>query len=552
MTASRRGAITGATWLIGLGVVLLIREVQGWSWGEAWPLFIILVGVASFIATLMSWRPGFAGIWSFTWPVAWTVGGVVLLMSTTGQLTQGPGEVFSEYWPWVAVVIGAWFVLAHFIPVARADRAARPAAGRDDRRLGRGQVRGRNAAGSRGRAREPRRRDLRRWRAHIAPWGRTVSRSNRTRRTVCRGSSNGANWDLGLTAEVPLDLRLETGANRSMLDLRELRLRSLALKTGASETRVRLPRAAGVTAVRAESGVASLTPGGAGRRGRAGPRSDGAWQRVRWTRRCSRGSATATSHPTSPQRQTGSRSISPAASARSGSSAVPPDAQRRVRSARLKDRLTASSSSTAPATGWVSGAPMRAATQADGEVPERSPADGERPHAHRGATLRVLGGSLHQRLRQRIADGGRATGDEDREERDRQRRRDRQGHEGRAEHRARRQQDAAAGEPSPVDRDDDAPGGGAPPRRITAPMSSRSRRRPCRTPGPRRRAAGPTDENPKISVTTTATASSASTWLRRTRNSDPRTVIGGRPRVDRLPAAGGPPRMAPRRTTGPC
>jgi hypothetical protein len=49
---------------------------------------------------------------------------------------------------------------------------------------------------------------------------------------------------VGLTGEVSLDLRLDTGANRSMLDLRELRLRSLALKTGASETRVRLPVAA--------------------------------------------------------------------------------------------------------------------------------------------------------------------------------------------------------------------------------------------------------------------------------------------------------------------
>ena len=259
MTASRRGAITGATWLIGLGVVLLIRELQGWSWGEAWPLFIILVGVASFIATLMSWRPGFAGIWSFTWPVAWTVGGVVLLMSTTGQLTQGPGEVFSEYWPWVAVVIGAWFVLGAFIPVGRGptEQLALPLVGTTDAsvavKFGAGTLQARAAApgnlvdgtfegGVRHRSVGANRVEIEQDTTYGLPW-----------------LDNGANWDLGLTAEVPLDLRLETGANRSMLDLRELRLRSLALKTGASETRVRLPRAAGVTAVRAESGVASLT-----------------------------------------------------------------------------------------------------------------------------------------------------------------------------------------------------------------------------------------------------------------------------------------------------
>ena len=259
MTASRRGAITGATWLIGLGVVLLIRELQGWSWGEAWPLFIILVGVASFISTLVSWRPGFAGIWSFTWPVAWTVGGIVLLMSTTGQLSQGPGDLFSEYWPWVAVVIGAWFVLGAFIPAGRGptERLVLPLVGSTDAtiaiKFGAGVLTAHAAApgnlldgtfqgGVRQRSGGPNRVEVEQDTTYGLPW-----------------LDHGANWDVGLTAEVELDLRLDTGANRSMLDLRDLRLRSLALKTGASDTRVLLPRAAGATAVRVESGVASLT-----------------------------------------------------------------------------------------------------------------------------------------------------------------------------------------------------------------------------------------------------------------------------------------------------
>ena len=268
MTSSRRGAITGATSLIGLGLVLLIREVQGWSWSEAWPLFIILVGVASFISTLVSWRPGFAGIWSFTWPVAWLVGGIVLLMSTTGQLSQGPVDLFSEYWPWVAVVIGAWFVLGAFVPVGRGptEQLALPLVARTGMTLtadttdakiaikfGAGVLTAHAAApgnlldgtfegGVRQHSSGPNRVEIEQDMTYGLPW-----------------LDHGANWNVGLTAEVPLDLRLETGANRSMLDLRDLRLRSLALKTGASETRVLLPRAAGVTTVGAESGVASLT-----------------------------------------------------------------------------------------------------------------------------------------------------------------------------------------------------------------------------------------------------------------------------------------------------
>ena len=66
-------------------------------------------------------------------------------------------------------------------------------------------------------------------------------------------------WTIGLTTEVPLDLRVDTGASKATLDLGGLRLRSLDLQTGASETRVLLPRAAGATTVTAQAGAASLT-----------------------------------------------------------------------------------------------------------------------------------------------------------------------------------------------------------------------------------------------------------------------------------------------------
>ena len=66
-------------------------------------------------------------------------------------------------------------------------------------------------------------------------------------------------WTVGLTAEVPLDLRIDAGAHKAVLDLRDLRVRGLELHTGASDTRVLLPRAAGMTTVRAKSGAASLT-----------------------------------------------------------------------------------------------------------------------------------------------------------------------------------------------------------------------------------------------------------------------------------------------------
>lgn len=259
MTGPRRGSIIGATWLIGLGVVFLVRQAMGWTWGEAWPLFVILVGLASFVSTLMTWRPGFAGIWSFTWPVAWTLGGIVLLLSTTGRLGQGPGETIEQYWPWVAVVIGIWFLIGAVVPVGHGptEQLAVPLAAAADAgvriRFGAGELTGHAAApgnlldgtfegGVRHRSDGPNRIAIEQDTTYGLPW-----------------LDHGSRWDVGLTAEVPLDLRLDTGASRASLDLRDLRLRSLELHTGASETRVLLPRAAGATAIRAESGAASLT-----------------------------------------------------------------------------------------------------------------------------------------------------------------------------------------------------------------------------------------------------------------------------------------------------
>lgn len=68
----------------------------------------------------------------------------------------------------------------------------------------------------------------------------------------------GVHWDVGVTGEIPVDLRLDTGANRSMIDLSALRIRHLEVHTGASETRIRLP-AGGQTSVRIDCGFAAVS-----------------------------------------------------------------------------------------------------------------------------------------------------------------------------------------------------------------------------------------------------------------------------------------------------
>ena len=259
MTRTNRGALVGGTWLIGLGVVFLIRQAMDLSWTEAWPLFVILVGVASFITTVIDGRGGGWTLWNLTWPVVWIGVGVVLFLSTTGRLGTGPGELIALGWPWLLIGLGVWFLIGAVAPGGRppVEDLVVPLgdlpSGTVRIRFGAGTletaiaapgnlVDGRFRGGVRQRDRGPGMVELEQDTSYGMPW-------------LQRESA----WTVGLTGEVPLDLRLEAGASRSRLDLRETRTRRLEISTGASETTVTLPRAAGMTDVKAEAGAASLT-----------------------------------------------------------------------------------------------------------------------------------------------------------------------------------------------------------------------------------------------------------------------------------------------------
>jgi len=68
----------------------------------------------------------------------------------------------------------------------------------------------------------------------------------------------GPEWNFNLNRDVPLTLRLETGASQSELDLRDLKVTDLKVSTGASKADITLPANAGMTTVKVELGAASL------------------------------------------------------------------------------------------------------------------------------------------------------------------------------------------------------------------------------------------------------------------------------------------------------
>lgn len=255
---SRDRMLTAAVWIISLGSVFLVQQYFNWSWTQAWPLWVLFVGVGTLGSAIFGRARSAFGIWGVWWPLAVIAVGAVLLLSTTGNLGLKPHELVA-WWPVAIIAIGVWFLIGALIArppsAAQAEQLSIPLAGLTEAQVklnfGGGElivgqaepgklVSGTFEGGVRQRTRGV-------GRLELEPFMETWPLWNRPLR-----------WQVGLTSEIPVSLELHTGANRSTIDLSALRLRRLELHTGASETRLRLP-GSGTTEVRAEAGLASLT-----------------------------------------------------------------------------------------------------------------------------------------------------------------------------------------------------------------------------------------------------------------------------------------------------
>jgi hypothetical protein len=72
------------------------------------------------------------------------------------------------------------------------------------------------------------------------------------------GKQNVLDWDIRITDEIPIQLRLSTGASDARLDLTDLQITDLRLETGASSTDVSLPDNVDMTKVVIKAGAASV------------------------------------------------------------------------------------------------------------------------------------------------------------------------------------------------------------------------------------------------------------------------------------------------------
>lgn len=263
MSAAQRGGIVAGTWVIALGLVFLVQQALDVPWNEAWPLFLVMAGVGLAGAALV----GLAGrrvsawvvLWALVWPIVLVVVGVLLFLDFSGLARIDAVELLRSWWPVALIVLGIVVLIGAIWPRGRGieETIAVPVAPADT-----GEVTIKFGAGSL---------DVGRGRSGVLVEG-TLEGGGRRRELgpnrielesdamqIWPGFGQTMRWRLGLVPDLPLRLRLEGGASRSMLDLTELLVTELVVKTGASDTRVILPRAVDRSTVRVEAGAAQVT-----------------------------------------------------------------------------------------------------------------------------------------------------------------------------------------------------------------------------------------------------------------------------------------------------
>jgi hypothetical protein len=255
----QRGGVVAGVWLVGLGAVLLVQQALDVPWRQAWPLFLVFAGVGTGVSALVGL--GRAGPWSVVWalvgPLILVSVGLLLFLDFSGLADLDALELLGRWWPVALIGIGLFILVGAVWPRGRAvtDRLEIPigdvTAGEVLLKFGAGRlairpgpaghlVSGTFEGGVRRRDLGPGRVELEADISAVWPFG------------------DRFHWQVGLAPDLPLTLRVEGGAASSDLDLAGLRVTSLEVKTGASDTGIVLPAGVERCRVRIEAGAAQV------------------------------------------------------------------------------------------------------------------------------------------------------------------------------------------------------------------------------------------------------------------------------------------------------
>ena len=189
--------------------------------------------------------------------------GVLFLLSTLGILTV---NIWGVFWPLILVLVGVWVLMGGLFgpkaPSKEVESVAIPLEG-----AGRGAIRIKHGAG-RLQVNAGAQSDQLASGTFSGGVDYQTERDGETLKLEMRGRGGGwpfafrswssLDWSVSLTDAVELSLALESGANETRLDLTDLKVTDLSLKTGASSTEIILPSGAGHTRARVRAGAAEV------------------------------------------------------------------------------------------------------------------------------------------------------------------------------------------------------------------------------------------------------------------------------------------------------
>ena len=230
-----RRSIAWAILLIGLGVVLLLREANVIpSDVDWWPMLVFGLGVWLLVERIVSRER------DLVVPLVLIAIGVVFFLQQANVVSSSV-----TVWPVLLIAVGVGIVLSA-LPISGRETAATrtsvplggAAAGRVVVKHGAGRLWVRStrdpealADGSFGGGVEPRERRI----------GDTMEVTLERRSWRPRSGRGAMDWEVGITRRVPVSLEVDAGANRAELDLTDLTVPDLRVNTGASDTSITLP-----------------------------------------------------------------------------------------------------------------------------------------------------------------------------------------------------------------------------------------------------------------------------------------------------------------------
>jgi hypothetical protein len=196
---------------------------------------------------------------SLFWGIILIILAALLLLNQLGVIV---GSIFSYFWPLLIIAFGIWLIIGFFVRKKPVDgeKVSIPLEGATsayiklDHGAGRltlcsGAEVGEIVNGTFGNRVS--------FKSHLEA-GRLEVKLRTSQQVWAWWPGESLDWDIRLNREIPISLKIDSGASASILDLSDLKVTDLDIDTGASSTELTLPANAGNTHVDIDTGASSL------------------------------------------------------------------------------------------------------------------------------------------------------------------------------------------------------------------------------------------------------------------------------------------------------